>query len=135
MNYHGHHEERDHRVPDTNCQRCDNDRILAVLYRLEIMMASATEQLTTANNKVDALTFQLTDFVNDVRQALTTINADQLSPTAQAQLDQLLSKTDAMATSIAQGDLEVDPTGATPSTDGGVAPVDTGDQGDSQPQG
>jgi hypothetical protein len=136
---HMHHNDGCDRHPDHSCDSCGIDRIEHALHRLEILMASATEQLTSANNKVDSLTFQLTDFVNDVRQALTTINADQLSPTAQAQLDQLLSKTDAMATSIAQGDLTVDPTGSTPSS----APVDqptgdvpvSGDQGEQQQQG
>lgn len=89
------------------CPHCWAKDVRRTLHRLEIEMAKATEQLTALNAKFDGLQFQFTDFVNDVRQALTAINADTLSPTAQAQLDQLMSKTDALAVQLASADAEV----------------------------
>lgn len=96
----------------------------AQLNRMEILMAKATEQLTAMNTKVDALTFQLTDYVNDVRQALVAINADQLSGTAQSQLDQLLRKTDALSNQLTGADAEVDPDNTTPSQPPADQPAD-----------
>jgi hypothetical protein len=114
-----------HRAPRRApfCPWCALKRIEVKINLLEILMVNATDQLTSANSKVDALTFQLTDFVNDVRQALTAINADTLSPTAQAQMDQLLGKTDALATQLANADLEVDPTSSTPASNDAAATV------------
>ena len=42
-------------------------RIEARLTQMEILMVKATEQLKDANNRVEALTHQFTDFAADVR--------------------------------------------------------------------
>jgi peptidoglycan hydrolase CwlO-like protein len=104
--------------------------ILIKLTRMETAMAKATEQLTDLNNKFDGLQFQFTDFVNDVRAALVAINADTLSPTAQAQLDQLMSKTDALASQLASADTEV---GDADGSDTPAAPVDPSQPAPEQP--
>ncbi len=70
-----------------------HQRILSALHRLEHQMATATEQLTTLNTKVDTL-------ITDVRAALKVINNDTLSDTAQAELDGLSAKLDAFDTEV-----------------------------------
>ena len=60
-------------------------------------MATATEQLTALTAKVD-------DLVADVRAALAVINGDTLSTEAQAALDALVTKVDALDTEV--GDLD-----------------------------
>lgn len=102
--------------------------VLIMLKRMEKQMAKATEQLTALNNKFDGLQFQFTDFVNDVRAALVAINADTLSATAQAQLDQLLAKTDALSNQLRSADTEV---GDADSSD--VPPVEPGDDTPTEP--
>lgn len=57
------------------------------------------------DERADRLNFTLTDYANDVRQAMTAINADQnLSGTSRSQLEQLLRKTDAIAVALANGE-------------------------------
>lgn len=57
-----------------------------------------------ADDRAERLNFTLADYVNDVRQALTAINADNLNPTSQSQLDQLMRKTDALTGVLARGE-------------------------------
>jgi uncharacterized coiled-coil protein SlyX len=81
------------------------------LIRLETLMATATEQLTAVNAKVD-------DLIADVKAALTVINQDKLSDTAQAEIDGLTAKLDAFDTEIGDADGSdttppVDPNGPT----------------------
>lgn len=64
---------------------------------LEVLMATATEQLTALSTKVD-------DLISDVRAALATIDGDELSPEAQAALDALTAKVDAFDAEVGDAD-------------------------------
>jgi outer membrane murein-binding lipoprotein Lpp len=68
-----------------------------ILYRLEKRMATATEQLTALSTKVD-------DLISDVRAALATIGADNLSDEAQAALDGLSQKVAAFDQEVGDAD-------------------------------
>jgi len=67
------------------------------LHRLETLMATATEQLAALSTKVD-------DLIADVRAALAVINQDDLSDTAQAELDRLSAKVAAFDTEVGDAD-------------------------------
>jgi uncharacterized protein with PIN domain len=78
-------------------------RILSALHRMENSMATATEQLTTLNSKVD-------DLIGDVRAALAVINNDELSEPAQAALDSLTAKVEAFDGEVGDADGSDTPT-------------------------
>lgn len=66
------------------------------IYRLERIM-TATQQLTDLTSKVD-------DLIADVRAALATIGQDELSPDAQAALDNLNAKVAAFDSEVGDAD-------------------------------
>jgi hypothetical protein len=66
-------------------------------HHLEVLMATATEQLTVLSSRFD-------DFASDVRAALAVINDDQLSPQAQEALDGLSAKLSALDTEVGDAD-------------------------------
>ena len=94
----------------------DRIRRFLGINHLEELMASATEQLTALSTKVD-------DLINDVRAALQVINQDDLSETAQAELDRLAAKVEAFDTEVGDADGSDTPTPG-PGDDGDVLPED-----------
>jgi hypothetical protein len=92
-----------------HCVPCSLERIEAATQRMESLMATQAEQISTLSGRVDGLTSIVGDVAADFKAFRDAVEADRenLSPSGQAALDAANTSLDTLQARVAELDVEV----------------------------